>query len=146
MAIITDLERLRIKSHKFEFNSYTDLQNLIQCLERELRNCPMKGVGLSAIQINLPLRVAIIRTDNLSLDLYNTKIIDGSDMLIVKGEGCLSIPNKFVNTRRMKKITIKNGDGRIYKLEGLESIVAQHEIDHFNGVLIMDRQINERGI
>lgn len=140
MAIITDLERLKTKSNKFEGNP-EDLQDLIQCLERELNGSVMKGVGLSAIQINLQLRVAIIRTEKLSLNLHNTEIIEGSEMFIYDGEGCLSIPNTFISTRRMLKVTLKNGDGRIYKLEGFEAIVAQHEIDHWNGVLILDRQI-----
>lgn len=142
MAIITDLKKLRTKSHKFEFNSQADLQDLIQCLERELTASLIPGVGLSAIQINLPLRVAIIRTKTLKLDLYNTEIIGGAGMFLHTGEGCLSVPNQFFNIIRMNNITIKNGDGKIYNLEGFDAVVIQHELDHFEGITILDRKEN----
>jgi len=140
MPIITDLKRLRTKSHKFEFDKQEDLRELITCLERELTACPVKGVGLSAIQINLPLRVAIVRTKTLTLDLVNPEILSGSNMFIHKGEGCLSIPNTFINVIRMNNITLKNGDGKIYELKGFDAVVVQHEIDHMCGILILDKQ------
>lgn len=141
MAIITDLNRLRTKSHKFD-GTDAELEELISCLDRELDASSTRGVGLSAIQINLPLQVAIIRTDNLNLNLYNAKIIEGSEMVISKNEGCLSMPGVFVDTRRMNRITIENGDGQIHKLAGFEAIVVQHELCHWHGQLITDYAVD----
>jgi len=115
------------------------LYELIALLDKELTSSTIPGVGLSAIQIGIPLQVAIIRTIDLDLDLYNTKIIDCSGLFRFKHEGCLSIPNIFKDTWRFENITIENGDGSIIKLTGYNSIVVQHECDHFQAVLFIDR-------
>lgn len=140
--IITDLKILRTKSKDCPDDKVGFIQ-LIKTLEDELANSENPGVGLSAIQINVPIKVAIVRTEKLSLDLYNTEIVSGHTPIISKGEGCLSIPNTFMDTIRMNNITIKNGDGKVYELNGFEAIICQHEIDHFAGILITDRVVKK---
>ena len=140
--IVTDLEILRSKSAIFVLNDEA-LESVISQLEKELKISKIKGVGLSAIQIGMPIKVCIIRTDKLSLNLYNAKIISGSEQIVFKGEGCLSIPGVYLDTRRMNKITVLNGDGKEYKLEGFEAVVVAHEIDHFDGILFLDRGVED---
>lgn len=147
--IVTDLKTLKSKSAPFildddEIGTWAGemtLEAIISDLDKELKASEIKGAGLSAIQIGLPLRVAIIRTEKLSLNLYNAKIVGGSESIVFKGEGCLSIPGIYLDTQRMNKITVLNGDGKEYKLEGFEAVVVQHELDHFDGILITDRKI-----
>ena len=75
------------------------------------------------------------------INFYNPKIIEMSCPFKFIGEGCLSIPNTFKDVIRYRKIVIKNGDNSLINLEGFEAVVAQHEIDHFNGILFTDRTI-----
>jgi len=105
-----------------------------------LDNCENAGVGLAAIQIGIPVRVGIIRTPKLKLDLVNAEIISGSEMHPVQ-EGCLSFPGEFIIVNRMKNILVRNEDGRIYELSEFEAQAIQHEIDHFNGLTMFDRRV-----
>jgi len=139
--IITDQKILRQASVKIEDSNKELLALMIELLEKELKNSKIPGVGLSAIQIGIPLQVAIIRTRDLKLDLYNTEIIKMNGPFIFNNEGCLSIPNLFKDTTRFRIIQIKNGDGSVITLEGYNSVVVQHEIDHFSGILFIDRTI-----
>jgi len=139
--IITDQKILRQTSIKIEDSNKELLALMIELLEKELKNSKIPGVGLSAIQIGIPLQVAIIRTRDLKLDLYNTEIIKMNGPFIFNNEGCLSIPNLFKDTTRFRIIQIKNGDGSVITLEGYNSVVVQHEIDHFSGILFIDRTI-----
>ena len=139
--IVTDLEILKNKSTELmDEDEEWSLKHIVNMLEMELTASKIKGVGLSAIQIGMDIRVAIIRTEKLSLDLYNAKITSGSESIVFKGEGCLSIPNKYIDTNRMNKITVKNGDGKEHKFEGFEAVVVQHELDHWDGILMLDRR------
>jgi len=134
--IVSDINVLRKKSVLVEKKELA--LSVIKSLEESLDT--KKGFGLSAIQIGIPLRVGIIRTPDCKLDLWNPKIIDKSVRFHFKGEGCLSIPGVYVDTSRYKEITIENGDGRKYSLEGIEAIVVQHEINHMDGKLIIDKE------
>lgn len=136
-------------------------------LDRTLGNIKgnLIGYGLSAIQMkdlydgsivaknddgSLP-RVGIIRVPTLlkghtglSLDMINPQIIDTVAPYNYKGEGCLSFPGLFHSTRRYRMVKLGFVDAqtlmpRELKLFGLEAVVAQHEIDHHDGVLFLDR-------
>ena len=102
-----------------------------------------KGYGLAAIQIGIPKKVAIIYYNNKMYRLLNTKIVSGGPKMVVYNEGCLSIPRKTVHTERYT--TLKIHDDILGEIEmnvskdGLLPIIVQHEIDHFNGVVIFDR-------
>lgn len=140
MSITKNLTILKQKSKDFQGDS-TRLEGIIKLLELNLKESKRKGIGLSAIQIEIPEKVAIIRTDKLNINLYNTRILKASDMRVSYGESCLSLPDVYVNILRPHKITIKNGDGKIYDLEGLEAVCCLHEIDHWHAILITDRVI-----
>ena len=105
------------------------------------------GVGLSAPQIGILDRIVVIDesiSDELSkpLVMINPEIIDGiSD--IVSQEGCLSIPDLIQHVPRAGISIVKyyNEEGRQIELTatGMLSIAIQHEVDHLDGELIVDR-------
>lgn len=111
---------------------------LFQQLEAELKNSETPGVGLAAVQIGLMKRAAIIRTKTSTVNLWNPEIID-RDGELVSPEGCLSFPGISRSIRRAKEVTVRNGDGKTYVFYGFDAIVAQHEIDHLNGITIVDK-------
>jgi peptide deformylase len=118
-----------------------EFKALISILEFELLTGPVKGgFGLSAIQINVPYRVAILRSKNTKLDIYNAEIIKTEQPFVFKQEGCLSMPGVNVDTNRFNIIILKNGDGKEYKLSGFDAVLAQHEIAHWDGKLMTDFQ------
>jgi peptide deformylase len=103
--IVTNLEVLRKISEPFKGRD-DDLEELFNVLDESLKESKHKGVGLSGVQIGILYRVAIIRTSKLSLDLYNAKIIAGTGSKIGK-EGCLSLPDQFMNVQRATEITVR---------------------------------------
>ena len=145
--ITTNLETLRLKSNPFE-GTEEERNSLIQCLEFDLEHSQRRGIGLSGIQINIPVRVAIIRIPHkykkeikwTKYDLWNAEIIEKSQPFVYKGEGCLSIPDVFKNTNRFNQIKVKNGDGEVFKISGIAAVAIQHEMDHWDGVIFLDRK------
>ncbi len=103
-----------------------------------------RGIGLSAIQIGIPKRVAIIRMPNLKLDLINPILLEKYDKFRFQGERCLSLPGLSIDTIRYMNIVIRNGDGKELSFYGLESVVVQHELDHMTGLTILNRKWRKR--
>lgn len=137
--ITQNLETLRNPSLDFT-GTDEELKTLISLLEFELKSSPgQKGVGLSAIQINVPMRVAIIRHEKTVINLYNAVITKTEQPYTFTNEGCLSFPQKFIDTTRFNLIEVLNGDGTVLKFSGFISACVQHEIDHFNAILYLDR-------
>jgi peptide deformylase len=102
----------------------------------------MRGaIGLAAPQIGIAQRLFVADTGDGLLALANPQMCDpeGEDLL---REGCLSLPNTQVDVPRAQSVLVRGlgADGRETELEvrGLMARVVQHEIDHLNGVLIID--------
>ena len=105
------------------------------------------GIGLAAIQVGVPKRVAVIDLDPSGPDskpiyLVNPKIVAESEEKILHNEGCLSVPDFWEDVSRASRLTVEYIDekGRPQTLEadGLLAIALQHEIDHINGLLFID--------
>ena len=105
------------------------------------------GIGLAAIQVGVPKRVAVIDLDPSGPDskpiyLVNPKIVAESEEKILHNEGCLSVPDFWEDVSRASRLTVEYTDekGRQQTLEadGLLAIALQHEIDHINGLLFID--------
>jgi peptide deformylase len=105
-----------------------------------------KGIGISAIQIGIPVRV-FLAGDPPEL-FINPKIIQRSSYMKNGWEGCLSCPGAHVKVKRSHSITISyqttidtSGDLAVIKRKftGYDARVIQHEFDHLNGILIKDR-------
>ncbi|MGH7549040.1 MAG: peptide deformylase [Gemmatimonadales bacterium] len=105
-----------------------------------------KGVGLAANQVGVARRVAVVDVGDDSpppLVLINPRIVQASDVIETAEEGCLSIPDIFSDVERPLSVTLEalDRDGRPYRVEvsGFKARAAQHEIDHLDGMLFLDR-------
>ena len=103
------------------------------------------GIGLAAPQVGKSVKLIVINLEKNGVPLmalYNPKIVKLGFKKVEIEEGCLSIPGVFGLVKRPKKVTIEaqNSEGKKIKIpdDGWISRVAQHEIDHTNGVLIID--------
>ena len=101
-----------------------------------------KGVGLAAPQVGVNVRLAIIDIGDNPLVLINPRIIKSSGKETCE-EGCLSFPGLTEKVERAKKVVAEatNIDGARYEIEaeGLLARAIQHELDHLDGVLFIDR-------
>jgi len=102
-----------------------------------------KGVGLAAPQVGSDLRICVLKVDNELYILINPKIKSASRRKEIFEEGCLSFPGKFFPVERPFKVKVQARDiaGKKMKIkaDGLLSRVLQHEIDHLDGILVIDR-------
>jgi len=103
------------------------------------------GIGLAAPQVSLSQRLIVVGSEKgKDYNAYvNPEITFNSKDKATNEEGCLSLPKIFGLVTRAKKIHIKyqDLDGKVHKEKksGLEAIVIQHEIDHLDGILFIDR-------
>jgi peptide deformylase len=121
--------------------SSTEIQALIADMGLTMHE--EKGIGLAAPQIGRNIRLTVIRTQDGDLALINPKIIRRSFKKIDDSEGCLSIPGVYGQVKRAAKISVTatGADGQPLKFqaEGLFARVIQHEVDHLDGVLFIQR-------
>jgi peptide deformylase len=107
-----------------------------------------KGVGLAAPQVGVSIRLIVIDMglaegeEKSPLVLINPEII-GSEGSVSGEEGCLSLPDFTVDVSRAEKVVVRGLDGEGRKLtvraEGLLARVLQHEADHLDGTLLLDK-------
>ena len=110
------------------------------------------GVGLAAPQVGISKKIIIVSPNAEPSEervYINPEIIESSREEETDLEGCLSLPGISCEVRRTKKIKFQaldpNGVKVVQELEGFPARVMQHEIDHLNGVLIVDRlDFNQR--
>ena len=104
---------------------------------------PAGGIGLAAPQVGLPLRLIIIALEDERIALINPNITKFSWRKETAEEGCLSVPGKFGFVKRSKAIKVaafnENGKKVEFRAKDLFARVIQHEIDHLNGVLFIDK-------
>ena len=108
------------------------------------------GVGLAATQVGVLHRVLVYRVqqDAPVSALINPEVEwRGGDQEVLE-EGCLSLPSVLVDVERPIHVRVRgldeNGDEILIEASGLEARVIQHEIDHLDGVLILDRTTREQ--
>lgn len=137
---------LRKKSKKLEKIDPLLLHLLDDMLETMYGNT---GVGLAAPQVGISKRIVVIDMGDGPIKLINPKILNKEGAEIAP-EGCLSIPGTYGDVERAEKVTLKaqNEKGEILKIEaeGLLARIIQHELDHLDGVLFIDKASNIREI
>ena len=105
------------------------------------------GVGLAAPQVGVLRRIAVVEYDEKYYELINPRILKALGELIEE-EGCLSVPGVRGKVKRPETITVVYADrtGKRHKEEitGLMARVFCHEIDHLDGVLFVDKMIEEK--
>lgn len=114
-----------------------------------------KGIGLAAPQIGKNIRLFIVKLEenDEGMVFINPEIIMTSEEICSMEEGCLSIPKVYEKVFRPKVVTVQYtdiaGKRQILKASGLLARVIQHEYDHLNGVLFLDRveeKVREKAI
>lgn len=102
-----------------------------------------EGVGLAAPQVGIPQRIFVARWEGEIFALINPELEWRSKETVVGMEGCLSIPGVQGKVTRHEKIRVRalNADGNpiVLNPEGWLARIFQHEMDHLDGILILDR-------
>jgi peptide deformylase len=136
---------LRMQAHEVtEFDDY--LAQLVERLADQMADA--QGVGLAATQLGVLQRVFVFSRDEEGVTaVVNPRILEPSEERESDEEGCLSLQGVRVPVERSVSLTLEGLDpaGKWLRLdlEGLDARVVQHEIDHLDGVLIIDRTDEE---
>jgi len=132
---------------KFDEN----LRKLVRKMEEILKNQHNpEGVGLSANQVGVNLRLAVIRLNPDEeesvpklLAVANPEIVKRSGSALVEYEGCLSIPDQYGQVARNERVTVKfqdlSGKELTINATGFIARIFQHEVDHLEGELITEK-------
>ena len=123
-----------------------ELQSLVERMKLLMHDA--NGIGLAATQVGVLRRLFVFQPDDdQALALVNPEIVERSDELDVADEGCLSIQGITVPVERSLEVTIvgkdENGADVRYELDGYAARCVQHETDHLEGVLMIDRTTPE---
>ncbi len=139
---------LRRKAHKVSVFD-KELHALIDDMVETMREAP--GVGLAAPQVAVSERVIVVEYGDEEDEekpkklytLVNPEIVDSSAEIVMGVEACLSIPGLVGEVDRSERVTVKaqNRQGKPVKVkaEGWLARIFQHEIDHLDGILFVDR-------
>lgn len=134
-------DRLRIVGKEVEFVS-DDVRSLVSNMAETMYTAP--GIGLAAIQVNVPLRIIMIDISETRDDLQvfiNPEILERNGEQVYE-EGCLSVPDIFAEVTRAQAIRVRaldlSGKGFEIEAEGFFAVCIQHEIDHLDGKVFVD--------
>ena len=100
-------------------------------------------VGLAALQVGELKRMIVVQTEKGPEVFINPQIIKKSRETIIEEEGCLSFPGLWLKIKRAKEVEVEalneKGEKIHLKAQGLPARILQHEIDHLDGILFIDR-------
>jgi peptide deformylase len=136
-----------LKLHAEEVEEFDDdLRRLVERMQALMIDA--NGIGLAGNQAGVLRRVFVFRPDDEEpRTAVNPVIVERSEELATDDEGCLSLQGVLVPVERPVSVTLEaqDVDGASYRLEleGLSARVAQHELDHLDGVLILERTTPE---
>lgn len=134
---------LRERSRELEVSEITNpefqafLDKLIETMFVE------DGVGIAAPQVGQNIRAIIVNTEKGPECYMNPELLKKSEAMVDSEEGCLSVPGKYGLVKRHKKVTVRalNRHGRKIEFEAknFPAIIFQHEVDHLDGILFIDK-------
>jgi peptide deformylase len=136
---------LRTVSKAFDFESpEISAQEIYELLRTKM--CELKTLGLSAPQLGIMYRVFVFgnpdEPDSI-MPVFNPKIVNFGDDSVVYEEQCSTFPGLFLKIRRSTTIRMRyanlNGDIETHNFQGMTARVAQHEVNHLDGVLFTDK-------
>ncbi|MGD8369797.1 MAG: peptide deformylase [Desulfobacterales bacterium] len=123
------------------------LQQLIDDMSETMYAAP--GVGLAAIQVGVDQSLLVFDVaqqedgDRRLQVLINPRIVEKEGELLSENEGCLSVPDFRADVKRSERVLVdaadRDGNPLRLEAEGFMAVVLQHEIDHLNGTLFIDR-------
>ncbi len=130
------------------------LRSFIADLEETMRAGP-GAIGIAAPQVGRLDRIVIVdltskpKIKNHGRLILINPVITSHEGNVVGREGCLSVPDYTGNVARWEFIELKAqdefGNEHVYHMEGFEARVAQHEMDHLDGYVFLDRLVSRRG-
>ena len=133
---------LRLRANEVE-SFDDDLKRLAERMKSLMHDA--RGVGLAGTQVGVLQRIFVFQTDEdeEARAVVNPRMVETGGDLESEEEGCLSLQGVRVPVQRPTKVTLEgqdeNGEQLRLELEGLGARVVQHEMDHLDGVLILDR-------
>ncbi|MEL6937863.1 MAG: peptide deformylase [Cyanobacteria bacterium J06598_1] len=165
MAAVIEVEKKKLKKPPLSIHYLGDrvlrqpakrvskVDNTLRDLVRKMLQTMYSedGIGLAAPQVGVNKQLLVVDSDpedpaNQPLVLINPKIISASKELATGQEGCLSIPGVYLDVIRPAAIEVsykdESGRPRKIKADDLVARVIQHEMDHLNGVMFVDRVEN----
>lgn len=140
--IITDQNLLRQPCEPVQPDEIPELRKKLEYELKISGEMGRPGIGLAAPQIGINKKMAIVRiNDFYSVDLINISGYKGYDLIPFKNEGCLSFPDMYIDTVRYNEIYINDNftEPHEFIATGLFAVAIQHELDHLNGVLLVDK-------
>ena len=139
-----------------------ELRQLAEIMVKVMHD--LNGIGLAAIQIGIPKRIIVLDIaresmgepptpgelqllPRMPLALVNPQIVSSGDEIVPYDEGCLSVPSLYAEVMRPRLVRVRaqglDGAGMEFEAGGLLGRCLQHEIDHLNGFLFVDRLSDE---
>src|SRR6266404_42534 len=123
-----------------------ELRDLVERMKRLMHDA--HGLGLAANQVGVIRRLFVFTpSKDVAAAVVNPEIVERSEETDVAEEGCLSIQGVLVPVERPLRITLagrdENGEDVRFELDDIYARAAQHEVDHLDGVLIIDRTTPE---
>ena len=102
-----------------------------------------QGIGLAAPQIDVSKQIIVVKDERKNQVFFNPKIVSKGKKQETQEEGCLSLPGLFLPIKRSESVRVscntKEGKPVVIEAQGLAARIFQHEIDHIQGKLIIDR-------
>jgi len=146
---ILEYPNKKLKEISKEVNKFDkELHSLLDTMYQIMMSS--NGIGLAAIQVSHAKRVILLNipdedneqsAENL-IEMINPIITKQSGEIIYQ-EGCLSVPSFYEDITRYEHITVnyldRDGNTKLLETDGLMSIAVQHEVDHLNGILFIDK-------
>jgi peptide deformylase len=133
-------------STDWDFNTDGDARQLEQeMIDFMIAN---KGIGLAANQIGVTKRVFVMGSNNIEnfpapFAVFNPRILEASNEMVLDKEGCLSYPNLYLTIKRPSWVVAQyqdsEGNLKEIKVDGYLSKCFQHELDHLDGICFVDR-------
>ena len=132
---------LKSRAHEVDVVADSALRDLVRAMAETMYE--ESGIGLAAPQVGVDKRVIVFDVDDRLAALCNPVIVEFGPETAIDDEGCLSVPGISVPVERSRRVVCSGEtlEGREITIEAEELLarVLQHEIDHLDGVLILDR-------
>lgn len=152
LPIITGRSTKILRTKCQEVNKFDkSLKNLVEDMKETMVKA--KGLGIAAPQVGVDARLFLViigyeSKNPVTVAMVNPEIIYMSDELEVAEEGCLSLPNVFGDVARSSELVVEFNDvkgvRKSLRLAGLDARIVQHEYDHIEGILFVDKTEKRR--
>jgi len=142
---IVQYDAKSIRQKSTEVSKSDIVSGKLKSLVKDMKESMIKedGIGIAAPQIGINRQVIIILTKDGQEVIYNPKILKKSIRKEKYDEGCLSVKGIFGPVARHRSVKVEGlndkGERMVYDAKGLMARVFQHEVDHLNGHLFIDR-------